>query len=243
MKKYFYLIFTFYFIFHFQGCKEYPEIKNGNFYKKTITTERIKNSSVNFVYSVPKNYINVKSYPLIVVLHGHGSNCMAFGNIWKPSTDSLDVVLLSVQGEKNVFENQGFGWGVNAESDILSSIDYIKNIVNIDKDNIYLAGFSSGGSLAYYLGLKYPIQFSGIAVFSSPFRKEYLNKTLINQKNKIFIGHGALEKGYAEDSQLAKKLFEERQVNVMYRSYPGIKHNLPKPWKKYIDELINFLIN
>jgi predicted esterase len=55
--------------------------------------------SINCLYSVPVNYNPEKAWPLIITLHGDGSNAVAFHYLWKPVTDSAGFVLLTPQGE------------------------------------------------------------------------------------------------------------------------------------------------
>lgn len=226
------------FTFILTACKSYPELKNSDFYKDLFSKSELTTTAL---YSVPKNYDSKKSYPLIVVLHGLGENAEAFGEIWKPTTDSLGFVLLSVQGETPISDAGHFSWGKNAEKHILQSIDQIKQKVNIDESNIFIAGFSAGGSLAYYLGLKYAMQFRGLVSISATFRKEYLNNSLVNSRNKIFIARGAEETSLVDQTDYIETVFSGKNVPVNIVTYEGIGHDIPKPWNKTITEIINYL--
>jgi len=66
----------------------------------------------------------------------------------------------------------------------------------VDKDRVYLGGFSQGGIMAYSVGLTYPQKFAGIFAFSSRLLSEIrpLIKSLKELEHlKLFIAHGTLD--------------------------------------------------
>ena len=141
------------------GCgANYEKIEPG-----TLTTIQVKfrgpegsDQQTTCLYSVPNRYVPDETWPLVVALHGHGSNAAAFHDLWKSVTDSLGFVLLTPQGENRAAEGLGWGWGNGAERAIQIAIDIVRKAVNIDPARIYLTGFSSGGAITYMMGLKYP---------------------------------------------------------------------------------------
>ncbi len=152
------------------GCsKQYEPIP-----PKFVTSAEVNFKGINenqivtkILYSVPNNYNLRESFPLVVALHGSGSNSAAFHNLWKSTTDPLGFVLLTPQGDSMTEEGFGWRWGNNADRSVLISIDIVRKLVNIDPRRIYIAGFSSGGRLAYVLGLKYSNLFRGIKYIPS----------------------------------------------------------------------------
>ena len=196
----------------------------------------------SFLFSVPYNYNPKRSFPLIVALHGYGSNSAAFHDLWKSSTDTLGYVLLTPQGENKTEEGIGWGWGENAERSVLIGIDVARKSVHIDSRKIYLAGFSSGGKLAYFLGLKYANVFHGIAALSAHFDEELVPKNMVMMnKIKVYIGHGSLEQEIAEQSKMAAASLKKLGFEVNHVQYVGIGHSLPEPKEVELARILSYL--
>ena len=145
--------------------------------------------------------------PLLVLLHGYGSNeedlfsfretlpkdwlivsfrapfDLEFGGYsW------FDLDLMNIEDPINISEAEG------AEKGILTSILKISNQYGLTENETHLAGFSQGGILAYALALNNPQLFSKIAILSAYLEEKLLensskDKKLL-EKLKIFISHG-----------------------------------------------------
>ena len=198
--------------------------------------------SIKFLYSVPHNYDINRSFPLIIALHGDGSNAEAFHDLWKSVTDTLGFVLLVPQGENNIESGIGWSWGNNADRSVLMCVDLIQEKVNINRKRIYLTGFSSGGRLTYYLSLRHSNLFNGIAALSASFDEKFLpkNNILIN-KFKAYISHGSLEEGLSRDAKLAVQKLKDLGIAVKYVQYKGIGHSLPDPKNKELKRILHYL--
>ncbi|MBN1996474.1 hypothetical protein JW935_02905 [candidate division KSB1 bacterium] len=88
--------------------------------KAHFTDENGKAVNSPFICSVPQNYSNKNKYPLLVALHGSGSDAKTFHDLWKSVTDSLGFVLLTPQGEKPGPLGIGKNWGENTERSVLN---------------------------------------------------------------------------------------------------------------------------
>jgi predicted esterase len=236
----------------FSGCgNEYGFIEPGRITSVEIHfRERTgKTKSINCLYSVPLNYHPEKAWPLIITLPGDGSNAAAFHDLWKPVTDSAGFVLLTPQGENVTPEGFGFSWGENAEQSIRMSMNLVQQKVHIDREKIYLTGFSSGGTLTYLIGLKYPHIFKGIAPLGASFRAEFLPGTSDGLSSHsmlngfpVYIGHGTLERNFDSDAKLAESLLKKLGCLVKLTPYEGVGHGLPKPMEDELARILNFLI-
>ncbi len=239
-----YLTYSIVFLIIINCSHKYPDIGPGS----TLTGE-VKFESKNkidkigkFVYSVPIRYNPKTSWPLIITLHGYGSNAMAFHDLWKSVTDTMGFVLLTPQGDLSVENNFGWTWGDDSERLILICLDLISKEIHIDHNRIFLAGFSAGGRLTYYLGLKYSNIFRGIATLSSPFDETILSRNKIIDKSlKIYIGYGALEEEISIDAINAKSVLEKLGLNVKATCYAGIGHGLPDPKEKELYTILKYL--
>ena len=136
-------------------------------------------------------------------------------------------------------DNFGWTWGENAEQSILNSIDYIRKTVNIDISRTYILGFSSGGSLAWNIGLKYPHNFAGIVPLCSTINPEKLSSQ--NKSQKFYLAHGELETSLHEPYSQIHRILKENNIKFNYSIYEGIGHNLPDPKDVEIGKLLKFL--
>ena len=232
-------------IFIFLNCTDnYPPIK-----PCFITSGEIEFNGINgtkkhvkFLYSVPKEYTPQKSWPLVIALHGHGANAAAFHDLWKAVTDSSGFVLLTPQGDEKIGEAFAWKWGNNAERAILICMDLVRKKVHINPRQVYLTGFSAGGNLTYFMGLKYSTIFQGIAPLSAFFDEQYLQYTKIrNSKLRAYISHGTLETEIAESSEIAVSKLQDLGFVVKYVTYKGIGHGLPEPKEAALTEILKFL--
>ncbi len=113
-----------------------------------------------YTVKVPKDYTTGKKYPLLVMLHGSGS-------------DDRDILSGTDLSEGNFVELAPYGRGTSncfttdgAEIDVKEAIDDVIRNYSIDTSKIVIAGFSMGGYGAYRIFYEYPTLFKGVAVFS-----------------------------------------------------------------------------
>jgi len=112
-----------------------------------------------YTIKLPANFNPAKKYPLLVMLHGSGSNDQAMLNNQLTENDFIEIAPYG-RGTSNCFTSDG------AEIDVREAIeDAIKNYP-VNASEIILAGFSMGGYGAYRIYHEYPGMFKGIAVFS-----------------------------------------------------------------------------
>lgn len=193
--------------------------------------------------SMPKNYDQNKPYPLLVALHGHGGNAEAFHELWKTATDSMNVVLLTPQGEINLDKNIFFSWGNHTEEIVLSAIDMAGRHIHLNTKKIYLTGFSMGGSLSYQLGLKNPHIFNGIAPLCSHFRESLLPVDIsVHRSMRIYIGYGEQD-SYLSQAKRANALFLKNGNPIQFEIYKNTGHDIPEPEIEVLIRIIQFLLS
>ncbi len=193
------------------------------------------------IYSVPPQYDQDIPAPLLIALHGYGANAAAFHDLWKPVTDSLGFVLLTPQGDIPLGGNFSWSWSGNAEKIVLASLDVVRKHVFIHPTEIYLAGFSMGGSLSYHIGLKHPKIFHGIAALGAPFDAHEIPQISGRTNDmKVYIGHGELD-NHLEEARNAYALLSEKGMDVQLQIYPETGHTLPEPMREELVRILNFL--
>lgn len=185
--------------------------------------------------TVPEKYTPNRAFPLLIALHGSGDRSEAFHDFWKKPADSLSFILVTPQGlEKRDF---GFGWSFDPKTEtyINNVITEVKRRVLTDTNQIYFAGFSSGGSLAAYLTLQRIVPGNGAILFGSSINSRWIPSN--DNGLKLYIGHGTLEPNYSLVKAMSDTL-SQSGYRVKFNSYEGVGHNIPEPKQK---ELLNAL--
>jgi phospholipase/carboxylesterase len=145
--------------------------------------------------------------PLLILLHGYGSNEEDLFSF--TPTLPEDWLIVSFRAPLNS-EYGGYSWydidlmnvenridisqAKNASANILENIKKVINHYGLTENKTHLAGFSQGGILTYSLALHHPELFSKIACLSC-YPEEKLVENIIKDKKKLerlrfFISHG-----------------------------------------------------
>lgn len=159
---------------------------------------------LQYLIREPQNF--TPETPLLVMLHGYGSNeddLFSFA-----PTLPENWLIVSFRAPLST-PYQGYSWyainfnnpeefidksqATESLNAILEAIVKIKNQFNI-KEGIHLAGFSQGGILTYALALKNPQMFSKVALLSC-YPEEKILTDIVKDKKKLehlrfFISHG-----------------------------------------------------
>jgi phospholipase/carboxylesterase len=200
---------------------------------------------------LPSGYNPVKSYPLLIALHGQTGNPDNFVSTWY-AFDEPEFIFATPQGPFPVVIDRylGYKWGIIIPEDMQNDIDVVKiaedyviEVVDTLKSEykiteVYLMGFSAGAMMTYIAGIKNPEDFAGIICFGGYLNEEYLSDELFeNGRNlRVFIGHGKndLEIDFKE-AERAREILTDYGYDVTFISFDG-GHMIP-------DEILYKLVN
>ncbi len=187
-------------------------------------------------YLVREPLVKSSTPPLVLLMHGYGSNeadLFSFANLLPKN-----FLVVSVRGPYTISENSYMWYQADftketpiinkeqAESsrqEILHFITQLKTKYAFDEKQVYLVGFSQGAIMAYSLGLTEPKQFKGIAAMSGRILNEI--KPMVASKEKlkglnVFISHGTndlvIKINHARDS---KTFLESQSIHQTYKEY------------------------
>lgn len=186
---------------------------------------------------LPKNFDEKKKYPLVVMLHGAGSNHRlalrrVFGKSNAPGETDVeasryfpawpDVEYIVVSSyARGTAGYQGF-----REKDVYDMLDDVKKRFKIDEDRIYLTGLSMGGGGTLWLGLTRPDIWAAIAPVcpAPPPGTIDLAPNATNYPLHFFHGDVDAAVPVQVSRDWVKKL-KELGAKVEYKEYPGVNHN------------------
>jgi len=192
--------------------------------------------SINYLIQEPK--VKKDKNPLILLLHGYGSNEEDLFSFASELPD--DYYIVSAQAPYPV-PPYGYAWyaihfdaDANKFSDdnqaiesrdlIVTFIDELLHKYPIDASNINLVGFSQGAILSYAIGLSYPEKINKVVALSG-----YFNANIIKEgfeqhdfsKLRFFASHGTVDQVIPVDwARKTSPILDELKINHQYKEYP-----------------------
>ena len=176
--------------------------------------------------------------PLLILLHGYGSNEEDLFSFAPELPD--DSYVISVRAPYDL-QPYGHAWyAIHFDADenkfsdnvqakqsvelIASFIDEIVKQYPIDTKNVTLIGFSQGAILSYATALTYPEKISKVVALSGYFNQEILPEfidTKAISHLKFFVSHGSVDQVIPVDwARKAKPALENLGLEVEYQEYP-----------------------
>ena len=192
--------------------------------------------SLQYLIKKPKNILDKN--PLLLLLHGYGSNEQDLFSFANELPDHYFVVSarapFDLQYGSYAWYAINFDADENKFSDInqaKSSRDLVANFIDelltkypINTEEITLIGFSQGAILSYSIALSNPEKVQSIAALSGYLNPEmltdnYLKNNLSNLK--CFVSHGSVDQVVPVDwGRKAKPFLENLGISCEYKEYP-----------------------
>ena len=194
------------------------------------------NLSLHHLVREPK--IKLEKNPLLLLLHGYGSN---EEDLFSFSTElPEEYYVVSVRAPYDLQFGSYAWYAINFDADenkfsdneqAKKSRDLIANFIDdltdnyaIDAQNVTLIGFSQGTILSYAVALSYPEKIKRVVALSG-----YLNLEIVkdNYKNnnfsnlKMFISHGTVDQVIPVDwARKASPILNDLVIENVYKEYP-----------------------
>jgi predicted esterase len=181
------------------------------------------------VICLPAQYAKEKTLPVVIGLHGYGTDPVDFSRSIKSAFLEAGYVLCCPYGP-DIEGTTAFGWGgyPDAEARILEAVQFLSEEHDIDGAGIVLFGFSQGGGMALWTGLQYPEIFSAIISVAGYYSDE-LNDILDHEglnKSAVYmmIGENDFQ---LESNKTAERLMKDKGMRVKLVIYEGLGHAFP----------------
>ncbi|UGS24709.1 alpha/beta hydrolase [Flavobacterium channae] len=193
---------------------------------------------MNLHYLIREPKVILEKNPLLLLLHGYGSNeedLFSFANELPQ-----DHYVISVRAPYDL-QPYGHAWyAIHFDADenkfsdnvqakqsveiIASFIDEIVKQYPIDTKNVTLIGFSQGAILSYATALTYPEKVTKVVALSGYFNQEIMPKEIDKiaiSHLKFFVSHGSVDQVIPVDwARKAKPALENLGLDVVYNEYP-----------------------
>lgn len=204
----------------------------------TNDTQLIEGKALTYRLRLPKTTDDVKSAPLLVMMHGYGANEGDVYELVPYVAPHFMIVAPRAPLLYNDAPRGSFKWSADIDMSDLSAPDRIENSVQkvlaliedliytsqtpIDPTHIYIGGFSQGAVMAYSLVSKRPDLFAGVIAHSSPFSEPLaaqLRQAHLVDK-PFFVAHGSRDSWVnVGQGQAARQVLREVKADLTYTEY------------------------
>lgn len=198
----------------------------------------IDDSEQPFGLYIPPGYDPQKKYPLVIMLHGAGSNHRlalrrVFGKSNLPGQNDAEASRVFPEWkEENYIVASPFARGTMGyvgipEADVMRVIEECKASFSIDENRIYLTGLSMGGGGTLYIGLTRPGLFAALAPVC-PAPPPAVNELMGNALNLpvVIYQGGADPVVKAESVRSIVETLGKKGGVTEYHEFPGVQHNV-----------------
>jgi phospholipase/carboxylesterase len=178
-------------------------------------------------FFAPEGYEANYSYPLVVWLHNARGDERQLSRVM-PLISTRNYVGLGVRGP-SAAEHRGFLWPqtaegiVAADQQIADAIAKARDRFNIHAGRVFLAGYQSGGTMAYRVALRNPKRFAGAVSIGGPFPEGHMPLARLAQIRKfpLFLAHCRDSQSYPIDRVCQElTLLHAAAMCVTLRQYP-----------------------
>jgi polyhydroxybutyrate depolymerase len=157
---------------------------------------------------IPAKYKSTTAVPLVLNLHGLGSNAMqqeAYGD-FRPIADTADFILVHPNGTQTAagqgWNNFGaLGTGVDDVGFLSALIDKVSSKYSIDKNRIYSTGMSNGGFMSYDLACFLNTRIAAIASVTGSMIASHLKGCKANRPTPVMEIHGTADNTVSYDGK------------------------------------------
>lgn len=193
-------------------------------------------TNIEFLVREPK--IKKEKNPLLLLLHGYGSNEEDLFSFATELPDEYYVVsarapydlqpyghawyAITFDADQNKFSDDN--QAIESRDLIANFIDQLISEMSIDSENVTLIGFSQGTILSYAVALSYPEKIKRVVALSGYLNEEilasgYENKDFSNLK--MYISHGTQDQVIPVDwARKAPEALKNLGIELTFKEYP-----------------------
>jgi phospholipase/carboxylesterase len=194
--------------------------------------------NLSLEYKIREPKIKLDKNPLLLLLHGYGSN---EEDLFSFATELPDeYYIVSARAPYNMQYGAYAWYAINFDADenkfsdheqakisrdlIAQFIDELIQTYPIDSKNVTLVGFSQGSILSYAIALSHPDKVQRVVALSGYVSEPILEENYLRNdlsKLKIFHSHGTVDQVIpVEWARKTKPFLEKLGINTTYKEYP-----------------------
>ncbi len=194
--------------------------------------------SFSLYHLVREPKIKLDKNPLLVLLHGYGSNEEDLFSFASELPEEYYVISARAPYPLPPYGNAWYAIHFDADENKFSDNDQAKEsrdliatfidelVANypVDKNNVTLIGFSQGAILSYSVALSFPEKVQRVVALSGYFNLDIIDENFRNNNIsnlKFFISHGTVDQVIPVDwARKAPEFLKNLGLDVVYKEYP-----------------------
>lgn len=204
-------------------------VKNSEFHLDAGAFSAAPSSTAHALFA-PLHYESGYAYPLIVWLHGKGADQRHLMRVM-PLISMRNYVAVAPRGVLPVSgdEAAGFGWDQSdacveqAEQRVFDCIEIARQKYNVHPKRVFLAGFDTGGTMAFRLAMDRPERFAGTISLGGCFamRRGVFGNLISARKLPMYLGVGRDSEAYPPEAVCEHlRLLHSSGMSITLRQYP-----------------------
>ena len=194
--------------------------------------------NLSLEYKIREPKIKLEKNPLLLLLHGYGSNEEDLFSFAAELPD--EYYIISARAPYNMQYGAYAWYAINFDADenkfsdheqakisrdlIAQFIDELIETYPIDSKNVTLVGFSQGSILSYAIALSHPDKVQRVVALSGYISEPILEENYLQNdltKLKIFHSHGTADQVIpVEWARKTKPFLEKLGIKSTYKEYP-----------------------
>lgn len=194
--------------------------------------------SFSLYHLVREPKIKLDKNPLLLLLHGYGSNEEDLFSFASELPEEYYVISARAPYTLPPYGNAWYAIHFDADENKFSDNDqaresrdliaqFIDELIEnypIDKNNVTLVGFSQGAILSYSVALSFPEKVQRVVALSGYFNLDIIDENFSNNNIsnlKFFISHGTVDQVIPVDwARKAPEFLNTLGLRVVYKEYP-----------------------
>jgi predicted esterase len=184
-------------------------------------------------------------YPMLLAIHGRGSNAAEAAEYWQGLAEQGWLVALPQSSQP--VHRDAYGWDDMdlAESELVAHLERLRTDNPVDIDRIVLGGFSQGGGLSVYLTVTAQLRTRGFIAVAPYLRSvDFLMDTDLPglpQQPRGWMITGGLDQASGLFQKL-ETLLQKHNIPYQRRNYPELAHEFPPDFATLREEAIQYIL-
>ena len=197
---------------------------------------------------LPNDYNKEQTYPLFIVFHGGFSNMNSIAKWWRSNVLTKEYIVVYMEASTQDRYPDRWGWrDLSQERDnVLNNYSEIIKNYNVNKEQVYVGGFSLGARLSIDLVMNQTIPIKGFILLnhggklSSSCTSENIIKASKRQVRGVLIT-GENDHKYKSQTYSLKDLFSKNLLSYKFIVNIGVGHEEPKNFFLLLDEYLDYI--
>ncbi len=215
--------------------------------EKDLELRDSANSKSEMLFDIvyPQNYDKHKEYPVILILHGGGSNLGKVKKHWHSKQLDQQFIKIYLQNYLH-YDSKNFGWRSGDEKAfnlLKSNFNEFQKNNQIQEDKIYVAGMSAGGTFAIDIAVRQIIPITGFITFCPGIPQiigpEHFKE--ISKPNIAGFMLGGEDDYYLERQRQMMNVFNEIGIPCIHEIIEDMGHEYPENESVWIDKALKIL--